>query len=143
MATPVARASLRNAEDWLALIGDAGLKGPVRELASHSGFCAYADGLLSLSLPEACEHLRSDKSVSSLAQQLAPLLGSAPRIRFEKAAANANGETLHDRNQRQRSERQSGAESSFMADPIVAQLIGQGGKVVPDSIKPLDQASER
>ena len=97
--------------------------------------------MLGLSLPDAFEHLRSDKSVSSLAQQLAALLGATPKIRFEKIAVN--GETLHDRHQRQRSERQSGAESSFMADPVVAQLIGQGGKVVPDSIKPLDQASER
>ena len=135
------RAPLRNAEDWLLLIGNAGLKGPVRELASHCGFCAYADGVLGLSLPDAFEHLRSDKSVSSLAQQLAALLGATPKIRFEKIAVN--GETLHDRHQRQRSERQSGAESSFMADPVVAQLIGQGGRVVPDSIKPLDQASER
>ena len=138
-ATP--RVELRSAEDWLGLIGSAGLKGPVRELASHCGFCAYADGLLSLSLPEACEHLRSEKSVLSLSQQLAAVLGTAPKIRFEKVAVN--GETLHDRNQRQRSERQSGAENAFMADPVVAQLIGQGGKVVPDSIKPLDQASER
>ncbi|MFT3805349.1 DNA polymerase III subunit gamma/tau [Arenimonas sp.] len=144
-ATPaedaIARMPLRNAEDWLVLIGNAGLKGPVRELASHSGFCAYADGVLSLSLPDAFEHLRSDNLLKRLSQDLASALGAAPKIRFEKIAAN--GETLHDRNQRQRSERQSGAESSFMADPIVAQLIGQGGKVVPDSIKPLDQASER
>ena len=127
---------LRHAEDWLALVGSAGLKGPVRELASHSGFCGYDNGVLSLNLPDAFEHLRSDNLLKRLASDLAPALGAAPKIRFEKIAAA--GETLHDRHQRERSERQSGAETAFLADPVVNQLLGQGGKLLPDSIRPLD-----
>jgi DNA polymerase-3 subunit gamma/tau len=127
---------LRHAEDWLALVGTAGLKGPVRELASHSGFCRYDEGVLSLNLPDAFEHLRSDNLVKRLASDLAPALGAAPKIRFEKIAAT--GETLHDRQQRVLSERQSGAETAFLADPVVNQLLGQGGELLPDSIRPLD-----
>ena len=133
---PVAVMSLHNSEDWLALVGNAGLKGPTRELASHCAFLSYADGVIRLSLPDSCAHLRSDSLVRRLSEELAAGLGAAPLIRFEKAAAE--GDTLHGRQQRERSERQSGAEAAFLADPVVGQLLGQGGSVVPDSIRPLD-----
>ncbi len=128
--------SLRVAEDWLALVGNAGLKGPLRELASHCAFLGYEQGVLRLSLPDSCAHLRSDNLVRRLSDELAAALGSAPQIKFEKAAAD--GDTLHSRQQRELSERQSGAEAAFLADPVVGQLLGQGGNVVPDSIRPLD-----
>ena len=130
-------ARLASAEDWLDLVADAGLRGPVRELAAHCAFCAYADGVLSLSLPDSFDHLRSDSLVRQLAAALAPHLGAEPRLRFEAAKAAA-GETLHDRTQRQRGERQAGAEADFLSDPVVAQLVKQGATLVPDSIRPLD-----
>ncbi|WP_338024596.1 DNA polymerase III subunit gamma/tau C-terminal domain-containing protein, partial [Arenimonas caeni] len=130
-------ARLASAEDWLDLVADAGLRGPVRELAAHCAFCDYADGVLSLSLPDSFDHLRSDSLLRQLAAALAPHLGAEPRLRFEAARAAA-GETLHDRTQRQRGERQAGAESDFLSDPVVAQLVKQGATLVPDSIRPLD-----
>jgi DNA polymerase-3 subunit gamma/tau len=131
-STPLA---LGNAEDWLVLVGNAGLKGPVRELASHCAFLGYEAGVLRLSLPDSCAHLRSDSLVRRLAEELAAGLGSAPQIKFEKAAGD--GDTLHTRQQRERNERQSGAEAAFFADPVVGQLLEQGGNVVPDSIRPI------
>ena len=130
-------ARLASAEDWLDLVADAGLRGPVRELAAHCAFCAYADGVLSLSLPDSFDHLRSDSLLRQLAAALAPHLGAEPKLRFEAARAAA-GETLHDRTQRQRGERQAGAEADFLSDPVVAQLVKQGATLVPDSIRPLD-----
>ena len=59
------------------------------------------------------------------------------QVRFEPKPALAGGDTLHARTQRQRSEQQSAAEASFLADPVVAQLLGQGGSVVPGSIQSL------
>ncbi len=133
--TPAQRLSLRTPEEWLALVGNAGLKGPVRELASHCAFLGYDAGVLRLSLPDSCAHLRSDSLVRRLSDELASGLGSAPQIKFEKATAD--GDTLHSRQQRERSERQSGAEAAFFADPVVGQLLEQGGNVVPDSIRPI------
>ena len=132
---PVQVMPLHNAEDWLALVGNSGLKGPVRELASHCAFLGYTDGVLRLSLPDSCAHLRSDSLVRRLSEELAAGLGKTPQIRFEKAATD--GDTLHTRQQRERSERQTSAEAAFLADPIVSQLLGQGGNVVPDSIRPI------
>jgi DNA polymerase-3 subunit gamma/tau len=133
----VAAGPLATAEDWLSLVSGAGLKGPVRELAAHSAFCGYGDGVLQLSLPDSFDHLRSDGLVRQLAQALAGPLGAPPQIRFESARAAA-GETLHSRNERQKGERQSGAESDFLSDPVVSRLVQQGATVVPDSIRPFD-----
>ncbi len=129
--------SLASAEDWLALVASAGLKGPVRELAAHCAFCGHAGDVLSLSLPDSFGHLRSEGLVRMLAQSLAGPLGALPQIRFESARAGS-GETLHARTERQRGERQSEAEAHFYADPVVAQLLKQGATVNPDTIRPLD-----
>ena len=128
---------LASAEDWLALVANAGLRGPVRELAAHCAFCGYADGLLALSLPDSFDHLRSEALVRQLANALAGPLGAAPQIRFE-SAKGAGSETLHARTERQRGERQAGAEADFLSDPVVSHLVSQGATVVPDSIRPLD-----
>jgi DNA polymerase-3 subunit gamma/tau len=133
----VATGPLATAEDWLSLVSGVGLKGPVRELAAHSAFCGYTDGALQLSLPDSFDHLRSDGLVRQLAQALAGPLGAPPQIRFESARA-ASGETLHSRTERQKGERQSGAESDFLSDPVVSRLVQQGATVVPDSIRPFD-----
>ena len=128
---------LATADDWLSLVSGVGLKGPVRELAAHSAFCGYSDGALQLSLPDSFDHLRSDGLVRQLSQALAGPLGAPPQIRFESARAAA-GETLHSRSERQKGERQSGAEAGFLSDPVVSRLVQQGATVVPDSIRPFD-----
>ncbi|GGA71631.1 hypothetical protein GCM10011521_07210 [Arenimonas soli] len=138
-ATAGAPSRLATVEDWLDLVADAGLRGPVRELAAHCAFCGFADGVLSLSLPDSFDHLRSDSLVRQLAQALAGPLGQLPQVRFESARAAAGTETLHERTQRQRGERQADAEADFLADPVVARLVQQGARLVPDSVRPLDE----
>ena len=128
---------LAGVDDWLALVARAGLKGPVRELAAHSAFCGHRDGVLQLSLPDSFDHLRSEGLVRQLANALGAELGAPPQIRFESARA-ASSETLHARTERQRGERQAGAEEAFHDDPVVRRLLEQGGSVVADSIRPLD-----
>jgi DNA polymerase-3 subunit gamma/tau len=126
-----------DAERWIELVAGSGLRGPARELAAHSGFVAYADGVLKLSLSAADEHLKAPALVKMLADALAPQLGTAPQIRFELAQAPA-GETLHARSERQRDARQAAAEEAFMNDPNVQRLVQAGARVVPDSIRPFD-----
>jgi len=138
---PIANAApmpLASADDWFALVAAAGLKGPALQLGSHCQFCGYDAGVLRLHLPEEDAHLRNDSLVRQLAVAAAQRLGRDVQLRFEGKPAQT-GDTLHARTQRERSEKQSAAEASFLSDPVVAQLLGQGGSIVPDSIRPLSE----
>lgn len=109
-----------------------------RQLAANAAFIGHRDGVLRLALAPGFEYLNSERSIANLAQALAPELGNTPRIVIE--TGNADVETLHERASRQKGERQSAAETAFMNDPNVQQLIQQqGARVVPDSIRPYDE----
>ncbi|MEO8160054.1 MAG: DNA polymerase III subunit gamma/tau, partial [Arenimonas sp.] len=136
--TETAPMPLANAEDWLALVAAAALKGPALQLGMHCVFCAYADGVLRLHLPDEDAHLRNDSLVRQLAVAASNLVRTTVQLRFEAKPA-LSADTLQQRSQRQRSERQDAAEASFRSDPVVAQLLGQGGSIVPDSIRPLSE----
>ncbi|NYH47545.1 DNA polymerase III subunit gamma/tau [Xanthomonas arboricola] len=127
-----------DAEQWLDLVTRSGLNGPSRQLAANAAFIGHRDGVLRLALAPGFEYLNSERSIANLAQALAPELGNTPRIVIE--TGNADVETLHERASRQKGERQSAAETAFMNDPNVQQLIQQqGARVVPDSIRPYDE----
>ncbi|WP_433853879.1 DNA polymerase III subunit gamma/tau [Stenotrophomonas nitritireducens] len=129
--------ALENAEQWLDLVAASGLSGPSRELAANAAFVGYRNGVLRLALLPGFEYLQSERSLGALAQTLAQALGSAPKIVIE--TGNAEAETLHERADRQRGERQNAAEAVFMADPQVQHLLAQGARVVPDSIRPFEE----
>lgn len=123
-------------EDWIALVADGGLSGPVRELASHAAFTSDDGDVLRLALAPADELLARPALVSQLADALASRLGGAPTLRFETREAV---ETPRRRTERQRDARQLAAEEAFTSDPQVQKLVSQyGAKLVPDSIRPLD-----
>ncbi|MBB6259285.1 DNA polymerase-3 subunit gamma/tau [Xanthomonas arboricola] len=129
---------IADAEQWLDLVTRSGLNGPSRQLAANAAFIGHRDGVLRLALAPGFEYLNSERSITNLAQALAPELGNTPRIVIE--TGNADVETLHERASRQKGERQSAAETAFMNDPNVQQLIQQqGARVVPDSIRPYDE----
>ncbi|NUS60748.1 MAG: hypothetical protein HOQ01_07350 [Lysobacter sp.] len=128
-----------DANSWTDLVGTLPLGGPAKELAAHAGFLGYDAGVLRLSLSSGDDHLKAPGLVKRLADALAPHLGGAPQIRFEEQAAG--GETLHQRNARERDARQVAAEQAFLADPDVQRLMQRhGATVVPDSIRPFDDA---
>jgi DNA polymerase III subunit gamma/tau len=128
-----------DAEGWLSLVAECGLRGPVRELAAHAVFVGHDGAGLRLALSPADEHLRMPALVAQLEQALAPALGATPRIRFESAPAP--GETLHQRSARERDARQAEAEEAFASDPGVQQLVrDHGARIVPESIRPLRAA---
>ncbi len=119
------------------MVAATSLRGPARMLAEHAGFVSYSEGVLSLSLAPVDDHLRSNALVDLMAEALAPALGATPQVRFVEARS---AESLHQRNERSRDERQAAAEATFMSDPDVQRLISQhGAKVVPDSIRPYDE----
>jgi DNA polymerase-3 subunit gamma/tau len=103
----------------------------------HAAFVGYDGGVLRLALSPLDEHLKAPGLVKQLGESLAAGLGGIPQIKFEAAVPSV--ETLHQRSARQQDARQVEAESAFMADAGVQQLISQhGAAVVPDSIRPLD-----
>ncbi|GAA5010752.1 DNA polymerase III subunit gamma/tau [Pseudoluteimonas lycopersici] len=137
-AAPMSSIANLDADGWLELVAHSGVRGPAAQLAAHSGFVSYADGVLRLTLAPADEHLKGPAMVRMLAAALEPQLGVEPQIKFE--LAEPSGETLHVRNERQRDARQAQAEDTFMNDPDVRRMLEQGAKLVPDSIRPLDDA---
>ena len=134
-----AAGQLSGIDDWHALLDSGALKGPAKLLAEHAGFLGFEDGVVRLSLPASDEHLRTGPSVRMLGDALASALGGSPQIRFESAAEPV--ESVRERKERVRDERQNEAEAAFMADPDVQRLIAQhGARIVPDSIRPFDGA---
>ncbi|GAB2611299.1 DNA polymerase III subunit gamma/tau [Novilysobacter erysipheiresistens] len=126
-----------DAEAWLEWLGRCELKGPARVLAEHAGFVGSGGGVLELSLAEDDELLNKPALVNEIAQALAPSFGAPPTIRFERS--ERSGESLRQRTERVRDERQVAAEQAFMDDPEVQRLIERhGARVVPDSIRPFD-----
>ena len=131
-------AVVADAEDWLQRVAACELNGPARQLAAHTAFIGHANGVLTLALDPGFEYLRSERSVAALAEAMAASLGSVPKIAIQ--AGTVQAETLHQRQASERDSRQSAAEQAFLNDPGVKRLIEQhGARVVPDSIRPLDE----
>ena len=135
-APPTVAAPLQlDADGWLDTIAALQLKGLAKELAAHAGFVGHRDGELILSLSADDEFLKTPMAIRQLGDALAPRLGTV-RLRFE--AVQGVAETLRQRDARARDARHSAAEDAFLNDPDVRRLIGQGARLVPDSIRPLD-----
>ncbi|MCF7751584.1 DNA polymerase III subunit gamma/tau [Bacillus subtilis subsp. subtilis] len=133
--TPI---TLASPEAWLELVTQSQLSGPSRQLAANAAFIGFQQGILKLAVSPGFEYLCSDRSLAALTDALSGPLGQTPRIVIEHG--NAQAETLHQRSDRQRSERQQAAEAAFMADPAVQLLMQQhGARVVTDSIRPFDE----
>lgn len=132
---------LATAEDWLDLVGNSGLSGPSRQLAANAAFISCQRGTLKLGLSPGFEYLRSERALAALGEMLEKALGQAPKIVVETVETeHVPAETLHQRADRQRGERQQVAEAVFMDDPEVQVLIQQhGARVVSDSIRSFDE----
>ncbi len=132
---------LASAEGWLDLVANSGLSGPSRQLAANAAFISCQHGTLKLGLSPGFEYLRSERALAALGEMLEKALGQAPKIVVETVETeHVPAETLHQRADRQRSERQQVAEAVFMDDPEVQVLIQQhGARVVSDSIRSFDE----
>ncbi|HEL4112779.1 TPA: DNA polymerase III subunit gamma/tau [Stenotrophomonas maltophilia] len=132
---------LASAEDWLDLVASSGLSGPSRQLAANAAFISCQHGTLKLGLSPGFEYLRSERALAALGEMLEKALGQAPKIVVETVEIeHVPAETLHQRADRQRGERQQVAEAVFMDDPEVQVLIQQhGARVVSDSIRSFDE----
>jgi len=129
---------ITDAETWLHFAGNCGLKGVGKQLVDNVAFAGYANGTLTLALDSGFDYLRSERTLNELGDAIASRYGVAPRLAF--ATTTSDGETLKERSHRQRDERQSIAEETFMNHPDVRQLMQQhGARLVPDSIRPYEE----
>lgn len=136
-AVPAAATPIASNEDWLGALERQSVSGPAGQLAAHAQFVAGdADGV-TLAVGLAGQAMRTDTSVKRLSEALAPLFGRPPSLRFVEASGD--GETLFDRQQRQKSQRQTEAEARFHSDPVVQQLVAQGAQVLDGSIRPIEE----
>ena len=145
-AAPAARTAMPadigiiDAETWLHFASTCGLKGVGKQLVENVSFSGYAHGTLTLALDSGFDYLRSERTLGELADAIAERYGVAPRLAFAATTAAADAETLKERSHRQRGERQSEAEETFMNHPDVQRLVQQhGAKLVPDSIRPYEE----
>lgn len=140
-ATAGSISELACAEDWLDLVANSGLSGPSRQLAANAAFISCQQGVLKLGLSPGFEYLRSERALAALGEVLERSLGHALKIVVETVETEqVPAETLHQRADRQRGERQQAAEAIFMDDPEVQLLIQQhGARVVSDSIRSFDE----
>lgn len=123
--------------EWGALIKQAALRGPVRQLAVNTTLQSLQDGVLTLVLDPRHASLAVEPMTGQLQEKLAGALGRPIKLRFvhgEVATATpaAKARAAHDA-------RQAAAERSMDEDPIVQAMRRDfGARVVPQSVRPLD-----
>lgn len=139
--TPVGPAAATGLDlaQWRAAVEAAGLRGPLRELATHAVPLGLVQGRLRLGLAAAHDHFRSDGLVRQLADALALAFGAGLHIAFEAIEPSvAPSLAAVERGEQQR--RQGAAEAAIAADPLVQDLMNRfDARVVPNSTRPSRQ----
>ncbi len=123
--------------NWDALIEQAGLRGPLGQLAQNAALRERDGQTLVLALQPAHMHLAVEPMVGQMADRIGATLGENIRLRFVEESTAAV-ETPAARAASARQSAQAAAEQAIEEDPLVQTLKREfGARVVPQSIKPL------
>jgi DNA polymerase-3 subunit gamma/tau len=141
-SAPAARAPLatdaRGLPRWDALIEQAGLRGPLGQLAQNAALRERDGNTLVLALQPAHMHLAVEPMVGQMADRIGDVLGERIKLRFVADSQGA-AETPAARAASARESAQSAAEQAIEEDPLVQSLKREfGARVVPQSIKPIE-----
>jgi DNA polymerase III subunit gamma/tau len=135
-ASASSSAALPAIEDWPGFVAGMKLSGIGLQLAAQTELKEIADNELVLSVPEASRHLTEKAYADKLKAALEEKLGRRVRLRFDIGGDGAA--TLAVQEKRARAESRAKTEAAFRDDPFVQDVLDRfGGKVKPDSIKPL------
>ncbi|MCX7512482.1 DNA polymerase III subunit gamma/tau [Frateuria sp. STR12] len=142
-AAPKARPPLatdaRGLPRWDALIEQAGLRGPLGQLAQNAALRERDGNTLVLALQPAHMHLAVEPMAGQMADRIGDVLGERIKLRFVVDSDGA-AETPAARAASARQSAQSAAEQAIEEDPLVQSLKREfGARVVPQSIKPIEQ----
>lgn len=140
-AAPAARAPIpadaNGLPDWGALIEQAGLRGPLGQLAQNAALRERDGNTLVLVLQAPHMHLAVEPMVSQMEERVGQALGERIRLRFVSDAGAAM-DTPAARAAEARGAAQAQAEQSIEEDPLVQALKRDfGARVLPQTIKPL------
>ncbi len=131
--------SAAESSGWTDLIGRAGLRGPVGQLARHARLIAIEGSLLRLALKPKYEHLIIDSTRQQLADKLGAALGREVRLKFETDREDSALQTPAELDARARHERQLEAERAVENSPLVRSLVDAfDAHVIPGSVRPID-----
>ncbi len=134
-AAAAASLPLDTAEDWIAVLARASLRGLAKELASNLHFVGLDGETLRVHLLPAFAPMNNPALEKELVAALAQVLGFVPRLAYV-AAPNAAARTFGDHLKSERDARQQQAESDFSGDPAVRHFLDEGARIRPDSIRP-------
>jgi DNA polymerase-3 subunit gamma/tau len=131
-------ADARGLPRWDALIEQAGLRGPLGQLAQNAALRERDGNTLVLALQPAHMHLAVEPMVGQMADRIGDVLGERIKLRFVADSQGAT-ETPAARAASARESAQSAAEQAIEEDPLVQSLKREfGARVVPQSIKPIE-----
>jgi DNA polymerase-3 subunit gamma/tau len=128
----------RGLPDWEAMIEQAGLRGPLGQLAQNAALRERDGQTLVLALQPVHMHLAVEPMVSQMEERVSQAMGERIRLRFV-GDRDSGAETPAARAANARSAAQSAAEQSIEEDPLVQSLRREfGARVLPQSIKPFE-----
>ncbi|HEX7341786.1 MAG TPA: DNA polymerase III subunit gamma/tau [Rhodanobacteraceae bacterium] len=123
--------------DWVTLIEQAGLHGPLRELAVNATLRSLDDGVLTLALDSRHANLAVEPMTGQMQDKIAIALGRPVKLRFVTVSADAVTDTPAARARAVHDERQAEAERAIDEDPLVQAMKRDfGARVVPQSVRP-------
>lgn len=126
------------ANDWLGMVRQLNLSGPVSQLAAHSTLKSRTPGKVELLLDGAGEPFRRPALEEKLRAALSELLGENIKLEFVEVAQTAI-DTPARRQQAAASDRQQAAIAAIQQDPNVQQMVDMFGAVIQtDTIKPIE-----
>ena len=124
------------AEDWLRLLPQLSLKGPLGQVGAHSAFLGRNGHQLLLGYPAELLDSVSEDLRDRFQKALGVFFGSPVQVKFEKLRTG-QADTLFDRETLARNSLQESAVAEFQNHPVVSALLSEGAQIVPDSIRPL------
>jgi DNA polymerase-3 subunit gamma/tau len=133
---PAAVGTIVDNDGWLAALQACGVSGPARELGANLRFVSADEGTIRVHLPSAVDYLKLPATVGQLCQALGQVLGTTPRLDFVAKAGGASIETLADRRRSEAHALEAAAHEEFASHPLVRDLLGEGGKIREESIRP-------
>ena len=119
-------------QDWV----EGSLSGAAKQFASVVGYVGCTGDTLKLSLDPDDEMLRTPSVLKTLVDALVPRFGVEPRLQFESARGEVR--SVRANAERARDEKQAAAQARFEGHPDVQRLVAAGGRIVPDSVRPLE-----
>ena len=122
--------------DWRAVVGQLGLQGAARQLATHLKFSGLDGDVLRLTLDARGQAMHTRQLEDRVAQAVSRLLGRSVRLELEVGQGAID--TPARAAEREQQSRLEQARHALENDPTVKALKDRFGAVVqPDSIKPL------